>query len=435
MRAVIMAGGKGTRLLSLTNDEIPKPMAVVSGKPILHWQIEKLKENGIDEIVLVTGHLKEKIIDYFKDGSGFSVKIDYINEEQPLGSAGSLSMLKPHLDDEDFLLLFGDVLFDIDIGRMIDFHRDRNAFITLFAHPNAHPYDSDLIITDENDRVLRFDSKHNVRNYWYENLVNAGFYIMNRNVCDYVPFDTKTDLEKDLIPSVISDNKDVYAYRSSEYIKDVGTVERIQKAEEEINYRLPQERCLKNRQKAVFLDRDGTINKENGLVYKEEQFELEDWAAEAIRMINESGYLAVVITNQPVVARGLCDIADVVNIHHKMETQLGEKGAYLDDIRFCPHHPDKGYPEENPLYKIKCHCRKPDIGMIEESADKFNIDLNRSWFVGDSTVDVMTGKNAGTKTILLESGVGGSDAKYDVKPDHICDNLLEAVKLIIGEVK
>ena len=432
MKAVIMAGGKGTRLLSLTNDEIPKPMVEVLGKPILLWQIERLKEYGIKDITLVVGHLKEKIIDYFRDGSSFGVNIFYFEETKPLGSAGSLYYMKKDLENEDFLLVFGDVMFDIDINRMYRYHMEKNSFLTLFAHPNMHPFDSDLLVTDKDSKVLKIDSKHNVRNYWYKNLVNAGFYIMNGKICDYVKEDTRTDLEKDLIPEVMKEN-DVYVYRSTEYIKDVGTVERIELAAKEINNGLISDRCLKNKQKAIFMDRDGTINKYNGLVYKEEQFELEDCAYDAIRMINGSGYLGIIITNQPVVARGLCDIEDVENIHNKMETMLGEKGAYLDDIFYCPHHPDKGYPEENPLYKIKCHCRKPDTGMIEEAANKYNIDLSRSWFVGDTTMDIQTGKNAGLKTILVKTGIGGEDGKYDAKADYICDNLEEAVKLIIGE--
>lgn len=432
MKAVIMAGGKGTRLLSLTNDEIPKPMVEVLGKPILLWQIERLKEYGITDIMLVVGHLKEKIIDFFKDGKAYGVNISYFEESKPLGSAGSLYYLKDFLNSEDFLLVFGDVMFDIDINRMYSYHKEKNSFITLFAHPNMHPFDSDLLVTDNDNKVLKIDSKHNTRNYWYKNLVNAGFYIMNGKICDYVKEDTKTDLEKDLIPAAMKENN-VYVYRSTEYIKDVGTVERIELATKEINNGLISNRCLKNKQKAIFMDRDGTVNKYNGLIYKEEQFELEDCAIEAIRLINGSGYLGIIITNQPVVARGLCDIEDVENIHNKMETLLGKEGVYLDDVFYCPHHPDKGYPEENPLYKIKCHCRKPDTGMIEVAANKYNIDLKESWFIGDATMDIQTGKNAGLKTILVNTGIAGQDGKYDAKADYICDNLEEAVKLIIGE--
>lgn len=433
MQAVIMAGGKGTRLLSLTNNEIPKPMVEVCSKPILLWQIEKLKDNGIKDIILVVGHLKEIIIDYFKDGKEFDVSINYIEENEPLGSAGSLHLLKKYLNDDNFLLVFGDVIFDIDISRMLDFHNKHNSFLTLFVHPNIHPYDSDLVVIDENNKVLKFDSKNNERSYFYKNLVNAGFYIMDSKVCDYVYKNTKTDLEKELIPRIISDNKDIYAYRSSEYIKDVGTIDRIKKAEDEINKGLVRNKTFKNKQKAIFIDRDGTINKQNGLIYKLDQFELEDCAVKAIGVINQSGYLAICITNQPVVARGLCQISDVEQIHAKLETLLGKEGVYLDDIKYCPHHPDKGFPEENKAYKINCNCRKPNIGLIEYCVQKYNIDLSKSWFIGDSTVDIQTGINAGTKTILVNTGVAGEDGKYDVKPDYICDNLLEAVKLIMGE--
>ncbi len=422
-----MAGGKGTRLLSITNDEIPKPMARIAGRPILDWQIDCLRRQGVCDFVLIIGHLGHKIREYFGDGSGFGVHIEYIEERAPLGTAGALALLPPLLREQNFFLVFGDVLFDIDIARMARFHGDKQAEATLFVHPNTHPFDSDLVERDGEGRVLRFDSKHNVRNYWYRNCVNAGFYILNRSVCERVPAGRKTDLEKEVLAGMVESGAAVYGYRSSEYIRDVGTVERIQKAEEELQSGLVRGRCLQNRQRAVFLDRDGTINRKNGLVYTEDQFELEDCAAEAIRLINESGYLAIVVTNQPVVARGLCDIEDVERIHNKMETLLGRQGAYLDDIRFCPHHPDRGYPEENPAYKIPCRCRKPDIGMIEDCAVRYNLDLCESWIVGDTTTDVMTGKNAGMRTALVLTGDAGQDKKYDVTADIVCRDLKEAV--------
>ena len=190
-------------------------------------------------------------------------------------------------------------------------------------------------------------------------------------------------------------------------------------------------KSLRQKQKAIFLDRDGTINEKKGLIWKEEQFELEDGAIEAIRKINQSGYLAIVVTNQPVVARGLCQIEDVQEIHKKMETLLGQKGVYLDDIRFCPHHPDKGYPEENPAYKILCQCRKPNTGMLMDCARQYNIDMENSWIIGDSTVDIQTGKNAGIHTALVLTGDAGKDGKYKAVPDLICKNLRQAVDQIL----
>ncbi len=426
-----MAGGKGTRLRSITNDEIPKHMALVAGKPILQWQIECLRDQDITNIILITGHLGGKIREFFEDGKRFQVNIRYIEETVPLGTAGALSLLPPLLTGDSFFLVFGDVLFDIDLSRMMEFHRQKQAKATLFVHPNSHPFDSDLVICGRDGKVCGFDSKHNIRTGWYHNCVNAGFYILDKTACEQVPKNTKVDLEKQLLAGMIEKNKSVYAYCSSEYIKDVGTVERIASAEKELKSGYIAWRSFRKRQRAIFLDRDGTVNRKNGLIWKEEQFELEDGAIKAIQKINESGYLAILVTNQPVVARGLCQIEDVENIHKKLETLLGREGAYLDKICFCPHHPDKGYPEENPDYKISCHCRKPDIGMLEDCAQQFNIDLAESWIIGDTTVDIQTGKNAGTKTVLVLTGDAGKDKKYNVQPDMVCSNLAEAVQKIL----
>ncbi len=426
-----MAGGKGTRLRAITNDEIPKPMAPIAGKPILQWQIESLREQGVTDIVLVIGYLGEKIREFFGDGQRFGVTIRYIEETVPLGTAGALSMLPPLLTGDTFFLVFGDVLFEIDLARMLAFHQKKQAEATLFVHPNSHPFDSDLVVCDSEDRVKVFDSKHNVRTGWYHNCVNAGFYILEKKACERVPFGEKFDLEKDLLGGMLEAGTRVYAYHSSEYIKDVGTVERITGVEQDLISGHIAGRCLRRKQKAIFLDRDGTVNRKNGLVWKEEQLELEDSAVEAIGEINRSGYLAILVTNQPVVARGLCRVEDVENVHKKLETLLGEKGVYLDAIRFCPHHPDKGYPEENPAYKIPCHCRKPDIGMLEDCARQYNIDLAASWVIGDTTVDIQTGNNAGTKTALVLTGDAGRDGKYDVTPDLVCSDLGQAVKKIL----
>lgn len=432
MQAVIMAGGKGTRLAGLTRDEIPKPMAPLLGKPLLLWQMETLKRNGITEIILVTGHLGHVIEDFFGDGGAFGLHIQYFREEKPLGTAGALPYIRPILG-KTFFLLYGDVLFDIDLHRMERFHREKQAAATLFVHPNAHPFDSDLVETDPEQRVLRFDSKHNVRDYWYENCVNAGLYLLDRRICEDLPSQEKIDLEKNLLMGLCRGEGAIYAYRSPEYIKDIGTVDRIQAAEADLKSGSVAARNLQKPQRAVFLDRDGTINVKQGLISSPELFELEPCAVEAIRKINCSGYLAIVITNQPVVARGLCSVEDVEEIHRKMQTLLGREGAFLDDTRFCPHHPNRGYPEENPVYKIPCRCRKPDIGMLEDCAERYNIDLSASWFVGDTTVDIQTGKNAGTKTALVLTGDAGNDHKYDVEPDLICTDLLEAVEQILGK--
>ena len=433
--AVIMAGGKGSRLLSITNDEIPKPMVPVDGKPLLEYQVEKLKTYGIKKIVMIVGHLGEKIVDHFKDGKDFGVEIDYIFEKEPLGTAGAFYYLKDKIDAKDFMLVFGDVFFDMDFDRMEDFHFKNSALTTLLAHPNGHPYDSDLIQTDDNGRVIGFDSKHNVRDYWYDNMVNAGMYIINKRLLDLVKEPVKTDFEKDILANQVKLGANIYAYHTPEYVKDVGTVDRINATVEELKSGLIQSKNLKNKQRAIFLDRDGTMNVSKGFISKADDFELIPGTIEAIKAINKSGALAIVITNQPVIARGECSFEELHNIHNKLKTLLGEKGAFVDDIFYCPHHPDKGFEGEVPELKFDCECRKPKTGMIDEAVKKYNIDLSKSYMVGDSTMDLETARNAGIKSVLVNTGFAGNDGKYDRSCDIEADNLFDAVEKIIKDFR
>jgi histidinol-phosphate phosphatase family protein len=181
------------------------------------------------------------------------------------------------------------------------------------------------------------------------------------------------------------------------------------------------------------MDRDGTLVRDIDLLHRIEDLELLPFSAGAIKKINESEYLSFLITNQPVVARNLCDISMIKHIHDKLETLLGREGAYLNDIYFCPHHPDKGYPDENPDFKVDCDCRKPKTGMISKAVKDYNVDVESSWFVGDMTADIQTGKNAGMKTVLVRTGRGGDDGKFEVTPDYIFDNIEEAVNFILSQ--
>ncbi len=422
-----MAGGKGTRLASISK-EIPKPMFPICGKPIIEYQIDSLVRSGITTVTLIVGFQKEIIISYFGDGSRFGVKINYIEEKEPLGTAGSLYYLKS--EQEDFILLFGDLILDVDFNRFMEYHRRNDALITLYCHPNSHPYDSDVIQINKNNKVIGILSKKLERKDYYCNFVNAGVYCINPRVLDALLAPTKIDLEKSIVVEQIKKGN-VYAYKSTEYVKDMGTPARLISVEKDIVNGIVSGRSLKNKQKAIFLDRDGTINKYVGLLKKIEDFELLEGVAEAISMINASTYLCIVATNQPVIARGEMTVEQLERIHMRMETELGEKGAYLDEIYFCPHHPDKGYAGEISELKINCECRKPKIGMLQYAAMHYNIDLEQSWIIGDTTMDVQTGVNAGMKTVLVKTGVAGTDGKYDVKPDYIATDLKDAVEFIL----
>ena len=422
MKVVIMAGGKGTRISSVASD-IPKPMIKVEGIPVLEREIECLKNQGFCDIILTVSHLGNIIMDYFGDGSGnspvtgepFGVHIDYYFEEEPLGNAGALFKIKDKLTS-DFLLLNADAMFDVDFNRFVAFHRKHGGLVTLFTHPNSHPYDSGLIIANKNGVVEKWLTKEEERPTYYKNRVNAGLHVINPKVLELVGINAdsvgkvgvdgkpvKVDLDRQLLKPLAGTGK-MFCYDSPEYVKDMGTPERYYSVCKDCKEGRISAKNLKNKQKAIFLDRDGTINKYVGFLRNINDFELIDGVAEAIRKINESGYLAVVVTNQPVVARGEVSFEELEEIHSKMETLLGKEGAYLDAIYYCPHHPHKGYEGERPELKIDCDCRKPKPGMLLKAAEDFNIDLSKSWMVGDGENDIQAGINAGCKTVLLSNG-------------------------------
>ena len=169
------------------------------------------------------------------------------------------------------------------------------------------------------------------------------------------------------------------------------------------------EKNLTHLQRAIFLDRDGTINKYVGFLKSIDEFELFPGVTEAIKKINASGYLTIVVTNQPVIARGEVTLSELKLIHNKMETLLGTEGAYLDAIYYCPHHPHKGYEGEIPKLKIDCDCRKPKPGMLLKAAGDFHIDLSNSWMIGDGENDIKAGKAAGCNSALIGEGKYGQD--------------------------
>jgi D,D-heptose 1,7-bisphosphate phosphatase len=200
----------------------------------------------------------------------------------------------------------------------------------------------------------------------------------------------------------------IFAYTTPEYIKDMGTPDRYYEVENDIKQGKVKARNLQHKQKAVFLDRDGTINQYVGFLTTAEQFDLIPQVADAIKRINQSGRLAIVVTNQPVIARGECSWDELQHIHQKMETELGKCGAYLDGIYVCPHHPDKGFAGERPEYKVTCECRKPKAGLFLQAAADFNIDLSQSYMIGDSDNDVEAGRNAGlSDSIKIERNKPG----------------------------
>ena len=434
MKTVIMAGGKGTRISSVASD-IPKPMIKIEGVPVLEREICCLRDQGFTDLILTVSHMAEQIIGYFGDGSRLGVNIEYFVEEQPLGNAGALFKLRDKLTG-DFLLLNADAVFDIYFNRFVDYHRQKGGLVTLFTHPNSHPYDSGLLIADDDRTVLKWLAKEDQRPKWYRNRVNAGLHVISPKALDICGIDAdavgtekdgkivKADLDRQILKPLCGTGK-MFCYDSPEYVKDMGTPDRYASVCADFKNGVVQAKNLRNKQRAVFLDRDGTLNEYVGFLRSIDEFELVSGAADAVKLINASGCLAIVATNQPVIARGEVTFDELAEIHNKMETLLGHEGAYLDGIYFCPHHPHKGYEGEVPELKIECECRKPKAGMILKAAEDFNIDLSQSWIIGDGENDVLAGKAAGCRTALIGNESFGQDVT--------AETLIEAVKLILKQ--
>jgi len=325
------------------------------------------------------------------------------------------------------------VFLDFDLKSFMDFDIETDSIADIIVHPNDHPHDSDLVDINDENIVTAFHPKPHDENKYYRNLVNAAVYILSQDIFKYIPQNKPSDFGKDIFPLLLQTGEVVRAYKTAEYIKDIGTMERLEEVNRDIASGKVERFSKRHKRPAIFMDRDGTIVKEVDLLHRVEDLELLPFSASAVKKINSSDYLTFLITNQPVVARNLCNMSAIKKIHNKLETLLGREGAYLNDIYFCPHHPDKGYPEENPDFKIDCNCRKPKTGMISKAVEEYNVDIGSSWFIGDRTADIQTGNNAGMKTILVRTGQAGKDGKFEVNPDYIFDNVEDAVDFILSK--
>ncbi len=422
--AVVLAGGKGTRLAAAF-PRTAKPMVPIAGKPVLQHLIETYSAQGIERFFITIGHLGEQIQAHFGDGSAYGVTIDYLVEEEPLGTAGALPLLKEQLTDS-FWVFYGDTLSDVDLSRMEAFHISKRAQATLFVHPNDHPYDSDLVDLDASGRIRAVFGKPHPNGVDRANCVNAALYLFEPELLEAIPSGVSSDFGRDLFPAWAGSHR-LFGYSSPEYIKDMGKPERHAQVEAALVSGKIAARNLDHPQRAIFLDRDGVINIDTDLIKDPDEFTLYPFAGPAIRRINQSPYLSVVVTNQSVVARGLTDEAGVDRIHARMDRLLAEDGAFVDALYYCPHHPHGGFPEERPEYKIACTCRKPSPGMLLAAAERFNIDLEESWLIGDSPRDIEAGKAAGVKTIRVKTGHGDVPGP---EPDFWAENLESAVARI-----
>lgn len=433
MKVVILNGGKGTRLGLVDK---PKPMVPIGGRPLLERLVEVAKASGFHDFVFLNGHLAEVIEDYFGDGARHGVRIQHVREAGPMGTAGAVRDARALLN-ETFIVIYGDILIDVDLAHFADAHRRSAALGTLFVHPNDHPQDSDLVEAEAEGHIRKFLSKPHPQGLLARNLVSAALYVLEPEAIDYVPSSGASDWGKDVFPAIVSAGKPLHAYRSIEYAKDMGTPQRLAKGEADLAAGRVAGLSRRHAKPALYLDRDGVLNREINGVHRPEDLVLMDGVGEALRRVNRAGVPAICVTNQPDVAKGFLSVSMLDQVFAALDTGLARQGAYLDAAYFCPHHPENGWPGEVAALKITCDCRKPAPGMLLEAAREHHLDLGRSWLIGDRMVDIQAAHAAGAKAVLLRSGTGVEALALppDATPEYIADNLDQAVSHVLRELE
>jgi mannose-1-phosphate guanylyltransferase / phosphomannomutase len=429
VQVVILAGGRGTRLREHAQT-IPKPMVTIGERPNLEHQILLAQRHGFTSVLLLVSHLSDRIEAHFGDGERFCMEISYCAEDPPLGTAGALRHAAELLQDR-FLVLYGDIFIDCDLARLWAHHVDGRALATLVVHPNDHPDDSDLVEADADGTISAIYPKPRPEDQYLPNSVNAGVAVIEREILAMIPPGQHLDLARDIFPALARDRR-LRAYHSAEYFKDFGTPDRLAHVRSDFESGKTARLSRSHVRPAVFLDRDGVINKEVSHLSNPAQMELISGAAESIRRLNQAGYLVIVVTNQPVVARGECSQDTLRLIHSKMETLLGREYAWIDALYFCPHHPDKGFAGEVPELKFDCMCRKPKTGMFDQAVRDWNVSLAGSYCVGDSRRDIVAARRMGIVPIGVRTGSACRDCDTIDSPDWLVDDLGKAVEVILA---
>jgi NDP-sugar pyrophosphorylase family protein len=231
MKAVILCAGEGIRLRPLTNDK-PKVMVEIAGKPLLEHHINLLRHYGIKEVAINLYYQPEVIEEYFGDGSRFGVKIHYHRELSLQGTAGTVRALKDYLDDT-FVVLYGDCVCSVNLKKLIDFHKSKRGIASITVHESSHPYDSDIVVVDANQRAKMFKRVKPRENF--VNLTSAALYVMEPEIIGRIEGPDPLDFGRDIFPKILSDGTlKIFAYHTEEYMKDMGTLERLEKVKKDI---------------------------------------------------------------------------------------------------------------------------------------------------------------------------------------------------------
>jgi mannose-1-phosphate guanylyltransferase/phosphomannomutase len=415
----VVAGGKGTRSL---NPSLPKILqAVGNGILLIDLLLERLN-NGESprKVTFLLGFEGQMIQSYIEDNLRKYPKliVSYLYDEvNSPGTAGALLIGVEQSNARFSICILGDIATNIDFDLLEQFWELDNHKTFLVAHPTLHPEDSDCVTLVDgilDNLYLKKSSKP----------INAGSPLLG--IAGIYGFDNHSlsmlkgftgDISGDLIPLILESQK-VTVINSSYYIHDVGTPERLESFKDDFRNGSFERRGLKLRN-AIFLDRDGVLF-ENLPKGRTSLDSIEEDIVDAIRLSNQSGIPIFIVTNQPQVSKGFIDHKDVIKVEADISRILAKGGAYIDEFKYCPHHPAAGFVGEVVSLKIVCDCRKPKLGMFLDISKKHSIDVPSSIFIGDTEIDQETAYLGKMKFMLASYNqvVGISTAQAIINAVH-----------------
>ena len=409
--ALLPVGGKGTRMIGFS--KIPKLLIKLNGKPLIDYTFENLAKYGIKQIFIISNEGSKEIENHcLKVCSKLHIKLNILTEVKLKGNFGGILENTINLPEE-FIVVYPDLIWDCDLKKIYLHHLKSQSLVTLVVRRTEHPEDSDTVKLCPLFNVKTLFSKvTRLKKITYEknDLFGAtGIYVINKKYLlnsmnlkfNSNEIDLFESIEKNQEKSIVN----ISGYITSEYIRDCGTPERFKKASEEIISKNIFSRNYERPQKILFLDRDGTLIRNDKKIYitSPEEVFLNEAILNIYKKYTSEGFLPVVVTNQPQIAHGKISLETLDKIHCKIQDLLTErKLVKIFQFLICPHHPHFGYQEEIPFLKFTCECRKPEIGMFNFLEKKFLIDRNQSMMIGDSKADEGFANNCGLRYLNVK---------------------------------
>ncbi len=392
-QAVIFAGGYGKRLAPFT-DTNPKPMYPICGKPFIEYLIIQIKSYGITNIVILLGYLPDKVIDYLGDGSKYGVNIQYFVTDVECETEKRLKAAYEVLDN-CFLMMYCDNYCPVDYEKLVDDYFRNNALIQITAYNNKDGYTKNNLKIDDAGKVIVYDKKRVTEGLQG---VDIGYAIINKKVLELMD-DENNNFEAVVYPKVVEKGK-MFSTSTEHRYYSIGSFERIELTKE-----------FFGKKKYVFLDRDGTLNvrpPKACYIEKADDFVWLDGAKDAVKRLNDAGFVTVLVSNQPGIARGRLTEETLHEIHQKMQADLAKIDAHIDYIYYCPHNWNEG-----------CECRKPKPGMLYMAQKDLSINLRLAYLIGDDDRDIEAGEAVGCKCYRVDDQYTLLDAVKDILTNSI----------------